>query len=154
MAAKLVNQALVAMHAQAASEALVLAEGMGLTNSAQTTTLLAEMLQCSWGQSKVGELVLADYIATQNHEKGFECDTIRKSAAPLRNLAKDLDCVMKELPARSDGASVGVSNGSSDAKSVPVLGVTRDAITKACSAEAGLKDSAFVSLIELLRTKK
>eukprot|EP01031_Cornospumella_fuschlensis_P039893 gene39893-48578_t len=48
MAAKLVNQALVGMHAQAAVEAYQLAKTWGLEDVAQ----LRELLQASWGHSK------------------------------------------------------------------------------------------------------
>eukprot|EP01035_Chromulina_nebulosa_P021069 gene21069-27299_t len=48
MAAKLVNQALVSMHAAAASEAIYLSKRFGLND----TKLVAEMLRESWGQSR------------------------------------------------------------------------------------------------------
>jgi 3-hydroxyisobutyrate dehydrogenase-like beta-hydroxyacid dehydrogenase len=102
MAAKLVNQALVGIHAQAACEALKLAERLELTD----TKALRDLLNSSWGQSKVLDLVFADYeVAKDSCEKSF--DSARKvlgstaSAAPLRNMAKDFLCIEKEIEGTS-----------------------------------------------------
>ena len=90
MAAKLVNQALVGIHAQAASEAIALADELGLKN--ESKQLLA-MLSNSWGQSRILELALQDYI----NSKALGPHVIDQSPAPLRNLLKDFDAIQHEI---------------------------------------------------------
>lgn len=113
MAVKLVNQALVGMHAQAACEAIRLAESFGLVDAslsadqsanfanARNVQLLKELLLNSWGQSKVLELVVSDYEQIINGAKsaGSVADALAsaKSAAPLRNMDKDFDCISRDL---------------------------------------------------------
>jgi hypothetical protein len=64
---KIINQLLVGVHAQAACEALALAEKMSLE-----VPLLQEMLASSWGQSRVLELVLADYQRLRREGNGWK----------------------------------------------------------------------------------
>lgn len=132
MGAKLINQALVSIHAQAASEAIVLAETMGL--GLQTPKLL-DMLKDSWGQSRILELAFQDYINAQKN--GWE--TLDSSPAPLRNLVKDMACVQKEFV------------GDADKKLCPTINTATDVIHKACST--GLENSAFVSLVDLMMSR-
>lgn len=131
MAAKLVNQALVGIHAQAASEALTLAKQFGIKD----TQLLADMLKNSWGQSKVAELVLDDAIKVAREGAHI----LRNTAAPLRNLQKDFACIQQDLkPAHTlDGHM-----------KLPLTEHTAWAINEAC--ESGLKDSAFISLMDII----
>ena len=111
------------------------------------------MLKASWGHSKMVDLTFHDYIesytvdAEGDRRSNMEADVVRKSGAPLRNLWKDLDCVMRELQPAGGGGSEG------DSGRLPLLSATHAAIHAACS-ERGLKDSAFVSLLELLTEKK
>ncbi len=138
MAAKLVNQALVGIHAQAACEAIRLAEKLGLEDLVQ----LKELLSASWGQSKILDLVLADFIAArqQSSNNSFEAALQvlqeTKSAAPLRNMDKDFACIEKEISLHS---SLNILN------SYPLLKDTQEKIHKAC-AESRLKDAPFASL--------
>jgi len=133
MGAKLINQALVSIHAQAASEAIVLAETMGL--GLQTPKLL-DMLKDSWGQSKILELALQDYINAQKN--GWH--TLDSSPAPLRNLVKDMACVQKEFITDDDK------------KLCPTINAATNAIHKACTS-SGLENSAFVSLVDLMKSR-
>jgi hypothetical protein len=57
---------------------------LGLTDTADDTQRLLDMLSVSWGQSKVLEGTFADYIKAQRHPKGFESVLTTKSSAPLR----------------------------------------------------------------------
>ena len=178
-AAKLVNQALVCMHAQAACEALFLAEKVGLSKSPEDTARLLSMLKASWGHSKVLELVLQDYIGSYVVDSegtvrpSMEVEGVRNSVAPLRNLAKDLECVMREVgggggeEGSGSGSGVGAGTGTGagaeagagagarvdDSARLPLLSATSAALTTACG-ERGLKDSAFVSLLELITDQK
>lgn len=101
MAAKLVNQALVGVHAQAACEAILLAEALGIKN----LPALREVLGASWGQSRILDLVMNDYIAAKNefpHSKNPAKEAIAKlsaikSSAPLKNLDKDFSCIAVEV---------------------------------------------------------
>lgn len=124
MAAKLVNQALVAMHAQAASEAVCLSSKFGIKD----TELLQNMLRTSWGQSKVLDLALDDV----KQATGQGVDGLKNTKAPLRNLLKDLKCVENDL------------NGNA----FPLIAKSTQLIDEAC--KNGLKDSAFVSLAHML----
>ena len=63
---------------------------------------------------------------------------IAQSAAPLRNLAKDMHCVTGEM-------------GGSGKVQLPLMTGTGQAIDTACSPEQGLRDKAFVSLLELIK---
>ena len=63
---------------------------------------------------------------------------IAQSAAPLRNLAKDMHCVTGEM-------------GGSWKVQLPLMAGTGQAIDTACSPEQGLRDKAFVSLLELIK---
>jgi len=63
---------------------------------------------------------------------------IAQSAAPLRNLAKDMHCVTGEM-------------GDSGRVRLPLMTGTGRAIDAACLPEQGLRDKAFVSLLELIK---
>lgn len=69
MAAKLVNQLLVGVHAQAASEALALAEDLGLTN----VEGLLQLLNSAWGNSVMLQ-VRIPLREAQSHRPGFVCN--------------------------------------------------------------------------------
>jgi hypothetical protein len=112
-AAKLVNQCLVTAHAQAAAEAIHMAESFNLIDlgtrkpeSNKNTSIekeqrLIEMLTSSWGQSKVLELLLNDYITIKTAEGGSAArcpsEMAPPSGAPLRNLDKDMQCAMGDI---------------------------------------------------------
>lgn len=167
MAAKLVNQALVGIHAQAACESIELAHQLGLNT---TNGILKELLVNSWGQSKVLDLVMTDYIsASQNpdiiprndHDKtpldgnkssghirltvgevvhpSVHQDTVHrlariKSAAPLRNMVKDFNCIQHDIKGSSKYA---------------LLERTTSALNIACN-QAGLNEAPFAALIDLI----
>lgn len=95
MAAKLINQALVGVHCQTAVEVILLGEKFGLLNDRTGIETLQNLLKASWGQSKILELILADYLIAK--EKGFADPYISQSSAPLRNLDKDFGCIQKEI---------------------------------------------------------
>jgi 3-hydroxyisobutyrate dehydrogenase-like beta-hydroxyacid dehydrogenase len=104
MAAKLINQALVGIHAQAAVEALRLAEKLELKD----TKLLQELLNHSWGQSRLLDLTMTDYHTVKDLSSSFD-DTLQKikessSPAPLRNLYKDFHCIESEIKGNSRDA--------------------------------------------------
>lgn len=97
MAAKLINQALVGIHMQAAIEALRLAEKLELRD----TKMLQELLSNSWGQSKVLDLVMNDYNSAKGVSGSF-ASTVKRleeslSPAPLRNMHKDFHCIESEI---------------------------------------------------------
>jgi 3-hydroxyisobutyrate dehydrogenase-like beta-hydroxyacid dehydrogenase len=128
MAAKLINQALVGVHAQAACEALYLAEEMNITN----IEALREMLNTAWGQSKILDLTMTDYIRAQ--QEGWQ--TVDNSKAPLRNLEKDFKCIIGKRQLDSQGK-------------FPLIEATDSFIADA--QKRGLQNSAFVALIKRLR---
>ena len=130
MAAKLVNQTLVGIHAQAASEAIALADELGLKDE---TKQLQAMLSNSWGQSKILELALQDYM----NSKAMGPQILDQSAAPLRNLLKDFDAIQHEIDeSRLDGSKMLCTNA------------TANTIKEACAA--GKSNSAFVTLKDLI----
>ncbi len=138
MAAKLINQTLVGIHAQAAVEVIFLAEQMDITDISE----LKALLSTSWGQSKILDLLLQDYIdmktklqqsinlsvdskTTNNTHTSSSNNTnttnnsssnnttqvdllwdniLRaNSAAPLRNMKKDFECIQKEVDLLTKG---------------------------------------------------
>lgn len=125
MAAKLVNQALVAMHAAAAADAVLLAKQFGL----EDLQSLQALLKSSWGQSKILDLALDDLIACQGDLEG-----LKNTKAPLRNLQKDVECIAADMAA---------ANKYVDLKT---FALARSAIEDACAN--GLKDAAFISIME------
>lgn len=133
MAAKLINQALVGMHAQAACEALLLAEKFHLEN----TDVLLNMLKTSWGQSKLLELTIADYIKAR--QLGWT--SVQNSSAPLRNLQKDFSSVIADTCPQPSVAQ----------SELPLTYRTGQAIELAC--KSGLGNDAFLSLMKLLSTE-
>ena len=83
-ATKLVNQALVGVHSQATAEALLLAGQLGVSDLHKLVRLISK----SWGGSRIfsrSGTCTADAAAA-----GGGLDHYAASAAPLRNLAKDL----------------------------------------------------------------
>lgn len=143
MAAKLVNNALVTAHAQCAVEALLMAERLGLIESTDQIQTLTEMLKTSWGQSKVFELVASDYISsiTNNHDRS----ALRSfpTQAPLRNLQKDMDCVIHDLK-----NTFGEPSDSIVRRSFPIFQTTYDCLDRACSEDNyGLANSPFAALL-------
>ena len=134
MAAKLINQALVGVHAQAACEALLMAERFNIKG----TNILLEMLQTSWGQSKLLELTFADYIKAEKST----WEIVQNSGAPLRNLEKDFSCISKDVNA------IDIKNQLST--QLPLTERTHASIGAAC--QKGLANDAFVSLLQILRT--
>jgi 3-hydroxyisobutyrate dehydrogenase len=136
MAAKLVNQALVVMHAAAAADALHLASQFELDDLGSLKALLAS----SWGQSKILDLALDDLIACKGDREG-----LKNSRAPLRNLLKDVDCIAKDIQA---------SSGQGDYKSMQLktLANAQSAIEDACAN--GFQDAAFISLMERIGVRK
>jgi len=135
MAAKLVNQLLVGVHAQAAAEAIALAERMKLDMS-----ILSEMLVLSWGHSRVQQLVMNDYIRIQKSPQGWALMD-GPTGAPLRNLDKDFGCVLEAL------AGAGADSG----LTLPTTRATAEAISHACAA--GRQDGPFATLLENLRAR-
>lgn len=125
MAAKLVNQALVGVHAQAAVEAITIAQSMGLTDVAK----LKQLLSTSWGQSKVLDLVMADFLTAEASGTSL---ADMKTAAPLRNMQKDFSCI--------------------PAVGLPLVHGAGQAISTACSN--GLQDAPFAALINLLKEQR
>lgn len=144
MAAKLVNQALVGIHAQAACEAIRLADRLGLKDMAN----LQDLLSSSWGQSKVLELVFADYNL-MNPKGNLTLDQTAdrlnkyKSPAPLRNMIKDFECIEKEITC---------TDKCGDYSSFPLTLKTKDNMALACN-QMGLRDSPFASLLAVNPSK-
>lgn len=134
MAAKLVNQALVGIHAQAASESIYLAKKFGI----QDISLLGEMLRQSWGHSKILELCIKDTLTAMSPDGD---EILKKTKAPLRNVRKDLQCVEEDLKSI-------LPLGSDNLIRLPLLREANHAISFAC--ESGFDNSAFVSLIKLI----
>jgi hypothetical protein len=151
MAAKLVNNALVTAHAQCAAEALLMAERLDLLDENERIKNLFEMLKSSWGQSKVLELIGNDYLALREQMTGSdsENDCLQNfpTQAPLRNLKKDMNCVIHDLRHSFSGpTNIRVR------QSFPVLQTTYDCINRACSEkEFNLSDSPFASLLIPIR---
>ena len=96
-----------------------------------------------FGHSKVLELTLTDYItalkaagndnttSSSSNRAGLLSNPsagLRQSAAPLRNMAKDMDCVVGELTAEKRGLEEGVAR-------LPVMAASHEAIQRACSQE-------------------
>ena len=98
-----------------------------------------------FGHSKILELTLTDYIsalkvAGRDSSAGstskMSCSDLlsnasaglRQSAAPLRNMAKDMDCVVGELSAEELGLDQGKAR-------LPVMTASHEAIQRACSQE-------------------
>eukprot|EP00040_Diaphanoeca_grandis_P024349 m.133718 g.133718 ORF g.133718 m.133718 type:complete len:302 (+) comp29691_c1_seq4:182-1087(+) len=94
-ATKLANQLLVGCHAAASVEALQLGKRLGITDMGK----LLSVLNNSWGQSRIlarcGGLI-------QKVEETNDPSVLHESAAPLRNLHKDLTFVQ----AAAKGANV------------------------------------------------
>lgn len=145
-AAKLINQALVGIHALAACEALKLAEKWEV----EDVQALKDILQVSWGQSKVLELVMLDYMVASERVDSVDVNVIidelskSSSAAPLRNMEKDFNCIT---------SAILKADGSRDEKmtAFPLTNAANAKISAACSDAEGLKDAPFAALLKLLR---
>ena len=184
-AAKLVNQCLVTAHAQAAAEAIHMAESLDLIDlgklenndcsdevkcvNLEREKRLIKMLSASWGQSRVLELLLNDYVTAKTSlgepAASRPSDMFPPSGAPLRNLHKDMQCAMSDLgEVLSSRPRVHQESATSDdcfgrvhvSDEFPVFTKSASQVAIACSgkSETGLRDLSsgpFLSLIELLR---
>jgi 3-hydroxyisobutyrate dehydrogenase-like beta-hydroxyacid dehydrogenase len=152
--AKLINQALVGIHALAACEAIKLAEKWGLTNIDQ----LNDMLQNSWGQSRILDLVMKEYLQaqfeifhSQNLDVSKFADVYSKlaqsnSPAPLRNMNKDFQCINNDLQTSNQNFDEDMKQ---DLLLTKIAGST---IAKACSDNSpNLTNAPFASLVHLLK---
>eukprot|EP01038_Epipyxis_sp_PR26KG_P007130 gene7130-9729_t len=138
MSAKLINQMLVGVHIQAAVEALYMAEKLGITDN--NILILKDMLSTSWGHSRMQDLIFSDYIkANENNSKNWDI-IINNTAAPLRNIEKDFSYISKELQGSTGGINV-----------LPTANAASNSIETACSEKYNYNNSAFLSLIHLLR---
>lgn len=128
-AAKLINQLLTAANAHAATEALALAQAMGL-DSPEAMGRLLELLERSWGNSlmlqRTGGLVREALGAAD-----VPAALAAPAAAPLRNFAKDLDFVL--LAAASANLRL------------PSTRAARDAVSYAAALGRDHADWAYVS---------
>lgn len=150
-AAKLINQTLVGIHALAACEALRMAKHWNL----QEIELLKQMLSISWGQSKVLDLVLADYLEVVQQTPSFNQSSQlndllkaiahKSTGAPLRNMEKDFNCIVQALPVMNKGKE------ENQGMSYPLTKITDSMIKSACTSEKGLKDAPFLGLFNLLQ---
>jgi 3-hydroxyisobutyrate dehydrogenase-like beta-hydroxyacid dehydrogenase len=153
MAAKLVNNALVSAHAQCAAEALLMAERLELLDENERVQNLFNMLKSSWGQSKVLELVGNDYLALREQTIGrtdsqMDCLRTFPTQAPLRNLKKDMNCVIHDLQhSFSDPTNTNIVR-----QSFPIFQTTSDCLHRACSDNKfTLSDSPFAALLIPIR---
>ena len=110
---------------------------------------LADMLSSSWGQSKVFDLVVKDYMAALVIGKGDKLHDL-PTQAPLRNLNKDMSCVFSDLRA------VVPPDSADDA--FPLFSETQKRLDTACSPgfkdngmEQSISNSPFVALMQPLR---
>lgn len=149
MAAKLVNNALVTAHAQCAAEALLMAERLDLLDRNENVQNLFDMLKSSWGQSKVLELVGNDYLAVREQIAEYSENEYLQNfptQAPLRNLKKDMNCVIHDLRHSLADSEDRVR------RSFPIFQTTFDCVDRACSGkEMNLSDSPFASLLIPIR---
>jgi hypothetical protein len=136
-----------------------MAERLGLLEGSEHSTEriqnLFEMLQSSWGQSKVLELVGDDYLSSKQQlirigggTKSEGDDVLRAfpTKAPLRNLKKDMSCVIHDLRQNTS------SNPETVRKSFPLFHSTSDCLDRACSGkEYDLADSPFAALLIPIR---
>jgi hypothetical protein len=98
------------------------------------------MLRTSWGQSKLLDLTLSDYIKVK--KEGWQ--SVQDSAAPLRNMKKDFQCLSSSCPSSSPPPSPG-------AASLPLTYNAGALISEACDKSSwNLQDHAFVALLKLL----
>ena len=162
MAAKLVNNALVSAHAQCAAEALLMSQRLGLlgeenNNEVDKIENLLTMLKASWGQSKVLELVGDDFIAytrqnmqqkqhQQPQQQPQQSDLLNlksfSTQAPLRNLKKDMTCVISDLKQSFNNSPEKIQ------KSFPLFHETYHCIDRACDGHShDLSESPFAALI-------
>lgn len=179
-AAKLVNQCLVTAHAQAAAEAIHMAESFnlidlgtrkkgigdkGLLDTKKEERLIA-MLSSSWGQSKVLDLLLHDYVTAKTKEGESAApspvDMFPPTGAPLRNLHKDMQCATSDLERVIAARTVMCKNVNNEpidvTKEYPVFSTSAAQVATACHDRNEKKDKGvslsngpFLSLIQLLR---
>lgn len=157
MAAKLVNNALVSAHAQCAAEALLMSQRLGLigeegNNDVEKIENLLKMLKASWGQSKVLELIGDDFIAftnqdklsTQQQQQEYSIENLKyfHTQAPLRNLKKDMSCVVSDLKQSFQDHPEKFEN------SFPLFHQTYNCINRACDINSNdLSESPFAALL-------
>lgn len=128
MSAKLINQMLVTVHAQAACEALRLAELYNMSSIEQ----LQAMLDVSWGNSRMISHVFRDYEIEYAHAKNMKTQT----AAPLRNLQKDMLCLTHDIPSATE---------------LPLFRETKLAVDETCGN--GWHNSPFAALLLRLKNR-
>ena len=103
------------------------------------------MLKESWGQSKILELALADYINAQR--TGWE--SLDGSPAPLRNLLKDMKCIEQEFNTNTNN-----DTNATPFPPLPTINSASNAISTACNNDNNLSNSAFVSLVDIMMKRE
>ena len=93
-AAKLINQLLTATNALAATEALALAQRLGIDTPEAVSQLLA-LLGKSWGNSTMLQRTGGLVQGALGADGPAEAALAAPAAAPLRNFAKDLDFILQ-----------------------------------------------------------
>lgn len=84
-AVKLLNQLMVSIHTLAASEALFLAQKLGLSLD-QVVTILSN----SFAQSRILERHYSQFIAQENYQPGFALNLLHKDSRLVEELAQSL----------------------------------------------------------------
>ncbi len=79
---KLINQYMVSVHTQAAGEALVLAEKMGMDKD-----LLFSILNASYAQSRIFERHYQNFIAKDSFKAGFAIKLLHKDTTLVKKMA-------------------------------------------------------------------
>mmetsp|Transcript_18266 Transcript_18266/g.37990 ORF Transcript_18266/g.37990 Transcript_18266/m.37990 type:complete len:669 (+) Transcript_18266:95-2101(+) len=132
IAAKLTNNALLAMNAVTGCEGLRLSELLGISKSEDFLTLM----ELSWGHSlslkRAGKLIVEHKRSSNTNHGTTTSDALASTiltttGAPLRNLLKDLSCV-----------SAALTETAPDTANFPMLDLMQKQIK--ASEEAGLKD--------------
>lgn len=83
-AVKLLNQLMVGIHTQAASEAMLLAEQMGIRKD-----MLHGILSASFAQSRIYDRHYTQFIEKEQYAPGFALELLHKDLALAEKMAKD-----------------------------------------------------------------
>jgi 3-hydroxyisobutyrate dehydrogenase len=83
---KLINNLMIGFYTQAVSEALTLGENMGLEHER-----MFEILNVSYGQSRIYERNYKEYIAEKNFDPGFSTNLLLKDLKLAKLMAEECD---------------------------------------------------------------
>lgn len=86
---KLLNQLMVGIHTQAASEAMALADKMGLSKE-----ILHQILSASFAQSRIYDRHYTQFVQKEAYQPGFALSLLHKDLALVKKMAEENNAIL------------------------------------------------------------